>query len=74
MPSIKGTGTTGFASVTEEQLLYPQALMARARIQEKQDNAQAALDLYTQIEETFPMSPWSEQARVFREQVELNLE
>lgn len=63
----------GFKSVKEEALLYPQALLAQARIQEKQNNLQAALDLYQTIKETFPETPWFEQARVFGEQVELNM-
>jgi len=61
----------GFSSVTDDQLLYPQALLARARVFEKQKDPQAALDVYTQIQDNFPLSPWAEQARVFSEQVEL---
>jgi TolA-binding protein len=63
----------GFNSVAEEDLLYPQALLAQARIQEKKESPEAALELYTQIQEDFPETPWSEQARVFGEQVELSL-
>jgi len=74
--SAEGTGDldtalTGFVSVTENQLLYPQALLAQARVQEQKDNPEAALALYTQVQESFPETPWSEQARVYTEQVEL---
>ena len=67
------TALNGFRSVTGEQLLYPQALLARARILEKQEQPREAIVLYTQIQETFPDSPWAEQARVFSQQVELGL-
>ncbi|MEX2607094.1 MAG: tetratricopeptide repeat protein [Kiritimatiellia bacterium] len=55
----------GFQSITEEQLLYPQALLGQARIHEKQSNAEKALALYEQIQKDFPDSAWAEQARVF---------
>jgi len=61
----------GFSSVREEQLLYPQALMGLARIHEKKNELEAALEVYSQIQDEFPETPWAEQARVFAEQVEL---
>lgn len=63
----------GFRSVTEDQLLYPQALLAQARIQEKLEHPEKALETYALLQESFPQTPWSEQARVFSEQVELSL-
>lgn len=62
---------TGFRSVKENALLYPQALMGQARILEKQGNKEGALTLYTQIQEMDPESSWAEQARVFADRVNL---
>lgn len=63
----------GFTSVSENQLLYPQALLGQARIHEKQSNPEEALALYTQIQEEFPNSAWAEQARVFGDRLGMEL-
>lgn len=62
---------TGFQSVKESALLYPQALMSQARILEKQGKNDEALALYTRIQEMDPESSWAEQARVFADRVKL---
>ncbi|MGA0368695.1 MAG: tetratricopeptide repeat protein [Kiritimatiellia bacterium] len=61
----------GFRSVTEDQLLYPQALMGQARILEKQGQPDAALAIYEKLQENDPQSSWAEQARVFSERLKL---
>ena len=62
---------SGFASVSEEQLMYPQALFAQARILEKQGRAADAVPLYTLIEESYADSVWAFQAELFRQSAEL---
>ncbi|MCC5845291.1 MAG: tetratricopeptide repeat protein [Verrucomicrobia bacterium] len=61
----------GFASVSEENLMYPQALFGQARIHEKQGRADLALPLYRLIEESFEDSAWAFQAEMFRQVAEL---
>ncbi|MDA3874492.1 MAG: tetratricopeptide repeat protein [Kiritimatiellae bacterium] len=61
----------GFQAITEEQVLYPQALLGQARIHEKQSNAEEALAIYDQIQKEFPESAWAEQARVFSDQLSM---
>lgn len=59
----------GFQSISETELLYPQALLGQARIHEKQSNSEEALALYDRIQKEFPDSAWAEQARVFHDRV-----
>lgn len=61
----------GFQSITEDSLVYPQALLGQARIFEKKGQNEEALGLYTRIQEMNPQSSWAEQARVFADQVKL---
>ncbi len=61
----------GFAGVTEDQLMYPQALFGQARIHEKQGRADLALSLYRLIEERFEDSVWAFQAERFRQAADL---
>jgi len=59
----------GFSSVGSESMHYPQALLGRARILEKQGSAQEAVEIYDKLIEAFPDSAWAEQARVFRDRL-----
>jgi len=61
----------GFRTVTEEQILYPQSLLGQARILEKQNQPEAALEIYATLQEDFPESSFSEQARIFSQQIML---
>lgn len=61
----------GFAGVSEEAVMFPQALFGQARIHEKQGNPALAVTLYTQISEDFEDSVWAFQADIFRKAAEL---
>ncbi|MDF3127627.1 outer membrane protein assembly factor BamD [Kiritimatiellaeota bacterium B1221] len=61
----------GFRSVEPGEILFPQALLGQARILEKQQQNEAALELYATLQADFPQSSWAEQARVFSERLQL---
>ncbi len=61
----------GFRSVEAGEILYPQALLGQARILEKKQEGEAALELYATLQEDFPQSNWAEQARVFSDRLKL---
>lgn len=63
----------GFRSVPEEALFIPQALLAQARVLEKQSKPSEAIEVYAKVQESFPETPWSEQARVFSQQASLSI-
>lgn len=60
----------GFSQVSGEQLMFPQALFAVARIHEKQGRPDLALPMYQRIEEDFEDSVWAFQAGMFRQAAE----
>ena len=63
----------GYRKFGEDSLLYPQALLARARVLEKQGQLQEAKDLYLKIQEDFPDTVWDAQAREFVKLVGIRL-
>lgn len=63
----------GYRAFGEEDLLYPQALLARARVLEKQNKLQEAKDLYLQVQKDFPETVWDAQAREFVKLVDIQL-
>jgi len=61
----------GFTAYTEDDLLYPQARLAVARIYEKRNQWTEARDLYETVLDTMPDTPWARQAEVFLQQARL---
>lgn len=63
----------GYREFGEEDVLHPQALLARARVLEKQTKLQESKDLYLRIREEYPDTVWDAQAREFVKLVDLQL-
>ena len=67
------TALNGFRSVTDQDLLYPQALLAQARVLEKQSSPTEAIEIYASVQEEFADTPWAQQAKVFSQQAALSI-
>jgi len=63
----------GYLKYDAEDLLYPEALLGRARIHEKQDRWEEAKKVYATIQSELPDTVWAQQAAQFEKIVEVRL-
>jgi tetratricopeptide (TPR) repeat protein len=55
----------GYRAVQADEVLHPRALLASARVLEKQQDWSGALSVYEQVLESYPDTAWSLQAEMF---------